>query len=233
MDIEKVIDEIISNQTDEVIIEGELHQKQLEDLAKAINDSGQIKAITLHNVFFYMPDLFNEPTWQQEMLAIYITKLLLRNNKSIETLNLSGNQINDNGVTYITAVLKNNKTLKYLNLSGNLITNKGANSLANLILNSKSSLEVVDLSSNYIDQEQMKHITKKNKTSTLIKFFNEDNKPIEDIDELIISHQDIKKDNDHIIHNLIEPISSILESNHTGEMETIGQIKEFTGEKMS
>jgi len=44
MDIEKVIGEIISNQTDKVIIEGELHKKQLEALAKAINQSGQIKS---------------------------------------------------------------------------------------------------------------------------------------------------------------------------------------------
>ncbi|UCM94711.1 MAG: hypothetical protein LF888_00215 [Candidatus Megaira endosymbiont of Mesostigma viride] len=56
--------------------------------------------------------------------------------------------------------------MKYLNLSNNLISNKGANSITsitNLILNYKSSLEVVDLSSNYIDSEQIQYIDKKKK----------------------------------------------------------------------
>lgn len=182
MDIEKVIGEIISNQTDKVIIEGELHQKQLEALAEAINQSGQIKSITFRNVIFYMPDMFNTPTLQQEMLAMYIAGLLLKNNKSIETLNLSGNRINDKGVIFITSALKNNKTLKYLDLSDNLITNKGVNSITSLILNYKSSLEVLDLSNNNIDQEQIEDITKKNKTSTLTKFSDWGNNPIEDTD---------------------------------------------------
>ncbi|MCP5374905.1 MAG: hypothetical protein H6743_02270 [Rickettsiaceae bacterium] len=51
--------------------------------------------------------------------------------------------------------------MKYLNLSNNLISNKGTNSITNLILNYKSSLEVVDLSSNYIDSEQIQYIDKK------------------------------------------------------------------------
>jgi len=235
MDIEKIIGEIISNQTDKVIIEGKLHQKQLEALAEAINQSGQIKSIVFHNIFFYMPDMFNKPTLQQEMLAIYITSLLLRKNNSLEKLVLSGDQINDNGVIYITAALKNNKTLKYLDLSGNLIGNKGASSITNLILNYNSSLEVIDLSNNDIDQEQIEDITKKNKTSTLIKFSDRGNNPIEDTDEAIISHQDTKEDSDDNIHNindLIEPMSSILESKQSDEMETIGQIKEFTEENV-
>ena len=236
MDIEKVIGEIISNQTDKVIIEGELHQKQLEALAEAINQSGKIKFITFRNVLFYMPDMFNKPTFQQEMLAIYITKLLLRNNKSIETLNLSGNRINDNGVIYITSalkkyVLKNNKTLNSLDLSDNLITNKGANNVLNLILNGKSSFKEVDLSRNRIDSEQIEQIEdiiKKNKISTLIKFSDKGNNPIEATDEAIISNQDTKEDSDDNIHNindLIEPIS--LQSD---EMETIGQINEVINE---
>ncbi|NBY35204.1 MAG: hypothetical protein EBQ62_02745 [Alphaproteobacteria bacterium] len=53
--------------------------------------------------------------------------------------------------------------MKYLNLSNNLISNKGANSITNLILNYKSSLELVDLSSNYIDSEQIQYIDKKKK----------------------------------------------------------------------
>ncbi|MBU6184592.1 MAG: hypothetical protein KGO98_04950 [Rickettsiales bacterium] len=51
--------------------------------------------------------------------------------------------------------------MKYLNLSNNLISNKRANSITNLILSYKSSLEVVDLSSNYIDSEQIQYIDKK------------------------------------------------------------------------
>ena len=51
--------------------------------------------------------------------------------------------------------------MKYLNLSNNLISNKEANSITNLILSYKSSLEVVDLSSNYIDSEQIQYIDKK------------------------------------------------------------------------
>lgn len=235
MDIENSIDniirEIISNRKDKVIIRGELHKKELEALAEAVNQSGQIKTITFSNVFFYMEDMFNKPTLQQEMLAIYITSLLLRKHNNLEILNLSGNQINDNGIIYMVAALRNNKTLKYLNLSNNLISNKGAHSIANLILNYKSSLEVVDLSSNDIDSKQIEYIVKKNKTSTLIKFSHLGNTPIGDIDEPITSNQDNKKESDDNSDNLIESIPSILESKHSDEVEAIGQIKEVVIEK--
>jgi DNA-binding protein YbaB len=231
MDIEKIIGEIISNQTDKVIIEGKLHQKQLEALAEAINQSRQIKSITFRNILFYMPDMFNKPTLQQEMLAIYITSLLLRKNNSLGKLVLSGDQINDNGVIYITSALKNNKTLNSLDLSDNLITNKGANNVLNLILNGKSSFKEVDLSRNRIDSEQIEQIEdiiKKNKISTSIKFSDKGNNPIEATDEAIISNQDTKEDSDDNIHNindLIEPISL-----PSDEMETIGQINEGINE---
>jgi Ran GTPase-activating protein (RanGAP) involved in mRNA processing and transport len=63
----------------------------------------------------------------------------LKNNTSLEKLNLGYNNIGDTGVEYIVdALLKSNKTLLKLHLQSNLITEKGTEHLAKMLTMNRS-----------------------------------------------------------------------------------------------
>jgi len=66
-------------------------------------------------------------------------------------LNLEGNKINVSGCSFIAEALKQNVTLQYLNLSLNLIKGKGLKEIkAALMENDKSALEILDVRMNNI-----------------------------------------------------------------------------------
>ena len=81
--------------------------------------------------------------------AVHVLVFGLHSDTTIKHLNISNNEITDEGAVAIIDCLKHNKTLKKLNLSYNRISSHGMNKL---VMNIKSqgmlSLEYVDLSKN-------------------------------------------------------------------------------------
>lgn len=83
----------------------------------------------------------------------------LYNNKTLTKLNLSDNNICDQGVFYLARVLiKNNSKLKELNLARNGITSAGAQHLAEM-LNTNKTLTKLILYGNKIDDRGIKYLT--------------------------------------------------------------------------
>jgi len=73
---------------------------------------------------------------------------VLKFNRSIHTLKLADNDISDVGLSEIVQSLRSNTTLRHLNLSGNQISDQGVEALCNIL--PESSLKTLDLSSNRI-----------------------------------------------------------------------------------
>jgi Ran GTPase-activating protein (RanGAP) involved in mRNA processing and transport len=77
----------------------------------------------------------------------------------IRILNLSNNNIEDKGATYLADVIRFKRTLIQLNLSGNLITDKGVESLANALSHPQANLETLDLQNNRrINDSSVQHL---------------------------------------------------------------------------
>ncbi|CAF1690938.1 unnamed protein product, partial [Adineta ricciae] len=83
----------------------------------------------------------------------------LENNKTITTLNLSFNQIQDDGAKYLADVLKQNQKLKTLDLRSNRIGNIGAQQLE-IALKQNKTLEKLILTENNIC-EDLKNVLRK------------------------------------------------------------------------
>ena len=89
---------------------------------------------------------------RSECRAILV--LLLRADIELQELNLSGNDIDDEGVDDLASDLSNNSSLRVLRLSSNRnITARGYLSLAAQLENPNCNLEVLNLSFNNIDNE--------------------------------------------------------------------------------
>lgn len=76
----------------------------------------------------------------------------LKVNKTVKSLDLSYNQINNRGASVIANALQENSSLKILNLSGNLISNYGLRKISEALLEN-ISLETVDLRNNPINYD--------------------------------------------------------------------------------
>jgi len=75
-------------------------------------------------------------------------------NSSLEELNLSENNIGDDGVAAFAAALVNNTTLEVLDMSyAQSVSAAGWGTFFNLLMNSNSALETLDLSTNHIGDE--------------------------------------------------------------------------------
>jgi len=78
----------------------------------------------------------------------YIVKALLNNNNILKVLILIDNEITDRGAEHIAVMLKTNRTLTQLFLSTNEISDEGVAMLANALQNHNNTLEYLDLSGN-------------------------------------------------------------------------------------
>ena len=84
---------------------------------------------------------------------------LTNNNCKLNSLNLSGNNITNEGVKHLAEALTNNNCkLNSLDLSGNNITDEGVKHLAEALTNNNCKLNSLDLSSNNITDEGVKHL---------------------------------------------------------------------------
>lgn len=82
---------------------------------------------------------------------------MLKENNTLLELDLSCNNIDDEGAEYLADMLLVNKTLQYVNLNGNNIGDKGVRSIsASLLVN--SSIKVIILSGNKISDEGAKYL---------------------------------------------------------------------------
>ena len=72
--------------------------------------------------------------------------------KTLQKLDLSNNNLSDDGAAILSDGLKSNNTLLELNISQNSIADKGAQEIAKAIL-INSSLQNIDISKNYISSE--------------------------------------------------------------------------------
>ncbi|CAF4173688.1 unnamed protein product [Adineta steineri] len=78
----------------------------------------------------------------------YIAKALSINNNVIKVLNISNSGLMDKSAEDLAALLKTNKTLIYLNLAGNEFGDEGIAILANALQNHNNTLEYLNLSYN-------------------------------------------------------------------------------------
>ncbi|UJR19425.1 hypothetical protein I4U23_022555 [Adineta vaga] len=78
----------------------------------------------------------------------YIARALTNNNNSIKVLNVSSNGLTDKSAEDLAMMLKTNKTLVFLDLSRNELGDEGIAILANALQNHNNTLEYLDLSYN-------------------------------------------------------------------------------------
>ncbi len=90
---------------------------------------------------------------------IKILSEALKTNTSLQSLELSMNDITDDGALHLANALKTHKTLKVLNLSDNKITDIGAQHLANA-LEVNISLQTLNMSHNLIGNQGARYIAK-------------------------------------------------------------------------
>ncbi|CAF1294455.1 unnamed protein product [Adineta steineri] len=71
----------------------------------------------------------------------YLTEMLLLNNFKLKILFIGQNQITDKGVEYLSEMLKTNTILTHLGLSNNKISDQGVILLANALMNHNKTLK--------------------------------------------------------------------------------------------
>ena len=81
--------------------------------------------------------------------------------KKLEYLDLSGNEIVDQGALALVESLPYLPKLEYLNLSGNQIGDKGILAIADSLLNNATGLVYLDLSFNEVSKESVRKVIKK------------------------------------------------------------------------
>ena len=74
--------------------------------------------------------------------AILATTLSNKKSDTLKNLNISHNDVNDEGITHLAKALTQNNRLKELNLNGNAITENGWRSLATALCNSESISDI-------------------------------------------------------------------------------------------
>ncbi|CAM4967524.1 unnamed protein product [Rotaria socialis] len=136
---------------------GDVDGKNAEQLAKALQNDTTLVELDL----------------RRNIGGIYVAigaEIEIRNNKSLTTLQLDGNDIGDKRVYPIANRLQNNKTLRKLSLRYNEICHKGAFRLA-AVLRNNTTLINPDLFGNHIEDKGMKYFAGALKNNmTLIKF---------------------------------------------------------------
>ncbi|CAF3710116.1 unnamed protein product [Rotaria socialis] len=136
---------------------GDVDDKNAEYLAKALQNDTTLVELDL----------------RRNIGRIYVAigaEIEIRNNKSLTTLQLDGNDIGDKRVYPIANRLQNNKTLRKLSLRYNEICHKGAFRLA-AVLRNNTTLINPDLFGNHIEDKGMKYFAGALKNNmTLIKF---------------------------------------------------------------
>ena len=79
---------------------------------------------------------------------------------NLRSLNLGGNGITDEGLTYLTtALIKKNCKLKSLGLDSNGITDKGVKDLTEALINTNCNLSSLNLAGNDLTDEAVEHLT--------------------------------------------------------------------------
>ena len=82
---------------------------------------------------------------------------VLGGNKYVQVIDLSRNEIDDDGVSAISSALLENNSVTHLNLSDNVIFSEGAEHLI-VILDSNNTLEDINLCGNMIEEEILDEI---------------------------------------------------------------------------
>jgi Ran GTPase-activating protein (RanGAP) involved in mRNA processing and transport len=105
-------------------------------LAEALQNNSTLKQLYLYD-YISTPDMVKDVS---RMLAV---------NRSLTSLDISGNSIGDDGVTHLAEALKQNKTLEKINISYCDITDVGVTHLAEALKQNKS-LKWLDISNCHI-----------------------------------------------------------------------------------
>ena len=91
----------------------------------------------------------------------YLTTALINNNCKLNTLGLKENDITDKGVEHLTtALINNNCKLTNLAVEGNEITDKGVEHLTTALINNNCKLNSLGLEGNDITDKGVEHLTK-------------------------------------------------------------------------
>ena len=89
----------------------------------------------------------------------HLAEALTNNNCKLNSLDLSGNNITDEGVKHLAEALTNNNCkLNSLTLSGNTITDEGVKHLAEALTHNNCKLNSLNLARNNITAEGVKHL---------------------------------------------------------------------------
>lgn len=116
--------------------------------ASALNSNAKLKAINLDN-----PRLFS----LQEETTVHLAKML-RNNSSLVEIHLRKHRIGDFGADWIADNLRLNRNLKILDLSCNEIDDEGCHSISLHLLQHSTPLEKLELSQNRVRDDGAFHL---------------------------------------------------------------------------
>ena len=160
IDIDNFVIEVISDfikhktLTEFTLSDCKITDKEIQTLAEAIEVNTTLQSVDIS---------YNKIN---DKGILFICNCLNKVNRSLCKLNLSGNQITDDGVKIFMEAVTVNKILRELNLSGNNITDKAANSFAEAI-HVNTTLRILNISKNWISKDGVMRILEactKNKT---------------------------------------------------------------------
>lgn len=161
--LEKIMNVINSQNVDSVNLSE-------EGLGLTITDFLREIEIILQNNFV-KEVIFEEADLRSDDAKVLAEKM--RNNKSLKSLKLSMNLLEDEGVKFIAEVL-NTTALETLEISANLIGNEGMRAISSALMDNKT-LTSLHLDMNKIGDEgavMMAHALEKNKTLTYLNLSN-------------------------------------------------------------
>lgn len=148
-------------------------KKQEPSKSKSIHELF-VKSTIFVSEFELLGDRFNgfHRGWGDEQLLKFIE--LIKNNKTLISIDLSNNKIGPKGFKSLCDFLKLNQYISEVNLNNNLLTTSSVPSIVDLIKNNKS-IQVLKLSRNNINSAGCKAITdelKRNTTNIYLQLSN-------------------------------------------------------------
>jgi Ran GTPase-activating protein (RanGAP) involved in mRNA processing and transport len=134
-----------------IVISQTINNPQCINLKLVANQITASGASILADALFNNKKLIRLSLWKNQVGDKGVQSLsnaLSANESSLKQLDLSQNDITDEGAGYLAQMLKTNKVLTHLSLSNNKIGGKGIQLLADSLQNRNETLEVLSLTEN-------------------------------------------------------------------------------------
>ncbi|UJR18188.1 hypothetical protein I4U23_005089 [Adineta vaga] len=157
-DMKEIIEVVIMEKRCEEIqiSDGQMTDESIEELGKGIRKSTSLNAVDLSNNCLTNKDLLclagelsvPETHTVVQWKCCGLTKMQELDSGSIKILNLSNNNIDDDGMNHLVALLRSKRTLTDLYLNNNQIGDEGIEKFAKALSHSTSNLQKLYLNNN-------------------------------------------------------------------------------------